>query len=76
MPAALRLPCSLRLLERVTPAAFGDVFTGELTLPGTRESKLPAHVRFVEEYGAAAHRLLAEHRDKVDGSPLPLALQL
>ncbi|PIL34742.1 hypothetical protein GSI_03523 [Ganoderma sinense ZZ0214-1] len=40
------------------------------------EPELPVHVKFVEEYSVAAHRLLAAHTDPTSGAPCPLAPQL
>ena len=90
MPAPLSNSIRLRRFDRVVPPEHGDVFAGLLKLP-TRNDKLPVHVKFVDAYCVAAHRLLAEHRrNTADGSgsgsgsgsgagagePWPLAPQL
>ncbi|PIL29669.1 hypothetical protein GSI_08107 [Ganoderma sinense ZZ0214-1] len=85
MPVPAPLPVHLSLLERVTRGQNSYVFTGTLTLHarhGTDDSaesserELPVHVKFVEEYSVAAHRLLAAHTDPTSGAPRPLAPQL
>ena len=74
MPAPL--PFHLKFLDRVGSGAYNDVFTGELSTHKHRTSpKVAVHVKFVDNYGVDAHRLLAEHKG-ANGEPRPLAPKL